>query len=846
MKKILFMLAGLLCMFASCSDGGNDEPGNAKPNPQPEEQASITMTTDIPTGGLVTDVKGGELSVSFSTNKDWTLSVAATTGGTDWCSASATGGNKGDATVKFTVKENTDYDDRSVSVTIKAGTASQTFKITQKGADALLVTTTTFEVPQEGGTIDVEVKANIDYQLEIAETAKGWITEANSRSMTTQTHSFAISPNEDGEKREGEIHIKSGDKLETVKVYQAGSAVLLLSQNEYTVSDAGETITVDVKSNVEYGVEMPEVDWIVDEASARGMSSHTLQYTILPNETYDSRSAEIIFYDKNSDLKETLTITQTQKDAIVISQKEYVVKAEGETIEVKLSANVDYEITMPEVDWISQVESRGLVEHSLYFKVAENESEEGRSAEILFTNVDSHLSETIVVTQEIMPKGSYDNGTVTINTAGYMKRFLGDDFLNITSLKIVGPINGNDVYVLRQMLGAASFKEEEKGKLATLDLSEATLVEGGFYLNKYIYITGNECFSTDNMIGTDMFSSCENLQKIILPKGITAICETAFSSSKALTSITIHEGCTTIDNLAFYGCSSLTSITIPNSVTSIGESAFNYCHGLKSVIIGDGVVSIGSRAFNECGNISSITIGKSVATIGEDAFFYSSADIVHIKDLSAWCKIKFANKKAVPGTNIFLNNEELIKLIVPEDVTEINDYAFINSEITELSMGNNITSIGREAFFGCRNLTSVVIPESVTSIGREAFYGCISLKSVVIGDGVTSIGEGAFKACNELTSVTIGNSVASIGDEAFMNCRLSSLKIPTSVTSIGHLAFYTTKKDECYCYATTPPSLENQSFYDGIAGTLYVPTGCVEAYKSSDWSDYFENIVEME
>lgn len=393
----------MVCVLASCSDGGSDNP--VEPTPKPEEvKTEITIDSSIISNGLFFGVEGSEQSVSFSVNADWTLSVASTTSGATWCKASATSGSKGAANVKFTVDENTDYEDRSVSVTIKAGTTSKTFTITQKGADALLVTTTKYEVAQEGGQIEIEVKANIEYQMEISETAKSWITEASSRALTTYKHKLDIALNEDAEKREGEITFKSGDKVETVKVYQAGGAVLLLSQNEYTVSDAGETISVDIKSNVEYGVQMPDVDWITDEASSRGMSSHTLKYVIAPNEGYDSRSVEIIFYDKNSDLKDTLTVIQAQKDAIVISKKEYEVKAEGETIEVKFSANVDFEVTMLDVDWISQTESRGLSEHVLYFKVSENTSEENRSAKIVFRDKNSELAETLVIVQ--MRKGS--------------------------------------------------------------------------------------------------------------------------------------------------------------------------------------------------------------------------------------------------------------------------------------------------------------------------------------------------------------------------------------------------------------------------------------------------------
>ena len=125
----------MLCVFASCSDGGRDDPVN--PTPKPEEvKAEITLDSTIESNGLSFGASAGDNSVSFTTNTNWTLTVSSTTSGTTWCTASATSGSKGSATVKFTVTENTEYDDRSVSVTVKAGTASKTFKITQKG-DAL-------------------------------------------------------------------------------------------------------------------------------------------------------------------------------------------------------------------------------------------------------------------------------------------------------------------------------------------------------------------------------------------------------------------------------------------------------------------------------------------------------------------------------------------------------------------------------------------------------------------------------------------------------------------------------------------------------------------------------------
>ena len=803
MKKALFMLAMLTCIFASCSDGGNDEPSN--PTPKPEEvKSEITLDNGIVTNGLSFGVAQGEQSVSFTTNTNWTLSIAATTGGSTWCKASATSGSKGTANVKFTVTENTDYDDRSVSVTIKAGTASKTFTITQKGADALLVTTKKYEVAQEGGKIEVEVKANIEYQMAISETAKDWITsaESKSRALKSTKHTFTIAENEEAEKREGEITFKSGDKVETVKVYQAGGAIILLTKDEYTVSDAGETISVDIKSNVEFGVQMPDVDWITDEATGRGMSSHTLKYVVAPNEGYDSRSAEIIFYDKNSDLKDTLKVVQVQKDAIIISKKEYEVKAEGETIEVKLSANVNIEVQIPSnAAWVAQTESRALTEKSIILKVAENTSEENRSAEIIFKDKNSELSEKVTITQKCPTPAGYVDGVLSIKTAGTMKKLLGDDYMNITSLKIVGPINGDDIYYLRKMSGGYDFSEIDRGKLNTLDLSEASIVKGGDWYHKtgsgLGYISTDTHYTSDNVIGQSMFRRCYNLQKIILPQNIISIEAFAFEGC-VLTSITIPEGVTSIGHAAFEDCELLTAISIPSSVTSVSHQAFDGCVSLVDV---------------------------------------------YIKDVAAWCSIDFDthswNNPLHCGANMYLNNELVTELVIPEGVKAINNLAFYGLEsITQIVMPKTLESIGESAFYGCKNLKSLEIPNNVTSIGESAFCGCDSLESVTIGDGLELIPRSAFSGFDLLSKLVIGKGVKKIDVQAFSG----------TIT-------------QCYSYATTPPTLLTEKGYNPYFGNfyidafyyssfkdaiLYVPARCGSAYKTSRWGKYFTNIVEMD
>jgi hypothetical protein len=153
----------------------------------------------------------------------------------------------------------------------------------------------------------------------------------------------------------------------------------------------------------------------------------------------------------------------------------------------------------------------------------------------------------------------------------------------------------------------------------------------------------------------------------------------------------------------------------------------------------------------------------------------------------------------------------------------------------------NVTSIGKHAFYGCNNLTTVDISNNITKINLQAFAYCSKLHSVKLSDNLSIIGEWAFALCTSLHSIDIPESVTRIEGTAFGGCSsLSSIIIPSNVQMIGGYAFDACQFSSITCKAITPPSIDNITFRDVDKSTpLYVPMQSVGTYKvANGWKDF--------
>ena len=322
-------------------------------------------------------------------------------------------------------------------------------------------------------------------------------------------------------------------------------------------------------------------------------------------------------------------------------------------------------------------------------------------------------------------------------------------------------------------IGESAFIDCKSLTIKNIPNSVTTIGESAFLFCKSL--TNINIPNSVTTIGEGAFSGCDSLRSITIPSSVVTINgnpfllwhghlyneseafiyedHVLFNKNKTIliayrakgTNYTIPNSVRTIGDSAFLGCDSLTSINIPNSVTTIGDLAFEFCNSLTSINIPNSVTTIGNWGLGTCKSLTSITIPNSVVTIIGNPF-------------NSWHGHLYNESKAFIYEDHVLFNKNKTILIA------------YRAKETNYTIPNSVTTIGENAFSGCKSLTNINIPNSVTTIGKGAFIHCDSLTSINIPNSVTTIGDSAFWLCESLTNINIPNSVTTIGVYAFCGC----------------------------------------------------------------------------
>ena len=308
----------------------------------------------------------------------------------------------------------------------------------------------------------------------------------------------------------------------------------------------------------------------------------------------------------------------------------------------------------------------------------------------------------------------------------------------------------------------------------------------------------------------------------------------------------------------------------------VAEEAFYFCQNIVEVILEEGVNELEPESFSYCNYISFFRIPSTLETIRERAFVATTIGNTYVPSLDVWNRIDFRGNSAIPsggygGSKLFVNDKELTKVIVTKDMNTDFRFEGVDS-IKEVIVEEGVTTLGRSAFFECKNLESVQLPDTLVTINNFAFSKCDNLTNIDIPNSVVfDIDDsgifynsgierlnipGSVKyiphrfayGCNSLKTVNIGDGVEIIGNMAFSYCgKLESVYIPKSVVRITPDAFKLISRDcVIYCEVELDDAPIHgyasilQRYYDNnykvIFGAKRPQTeSLVEEVKSRDW-----------
>ena len=260
-----------------------------------------------------------------------------------------------------------------------------------------------------------------------------------------------------------------------------------------------------------------------------------------------------------------------------------------------------------------------------------------------------------------------------------------------------------------------------------------------------------------------------------------------------------HEGktypVTAIGSNAFRNCQGLTNVVIPSSVRTVGECAFWNCNSLKEIYIGKGVNAIGEMAFRDC----------------------MSLEKVEIEDMASYARINFESFDSSPfcySCKMYYQGEEVTELNIPGIASRIGNYAFCAChDITSVTIGEGVTTLGDYAFFDCPALTRVTLPGTLEKIGVCSFAMNEAFTDVTFGDGLKSIDGSAFYGCTGLRSLSFPASLDSIHYAAFAFCEsVEQLELTGGDVWFGEASFYGCTSMKNVKCSPTQTSVGNSAF----------------------------------
>ena len=322
---------------------------------------------------------------------------------------------------------------------------------------------------------------------------------------------------------------------------------------------------------------------------------------------------------------------------------------------------------------------------------------------------------TIMVGIDVSLKPSLEEETISVVNAGTLATLLKDyDKNSITTLKIIGSLNANDISTLNKL-----------PQLSTLDLENVYLEEmPQDAFNDKTTLTSITLPRTLKKINRRAFEGCMGLRgDLIIPPSVVEIEARAFRECYFGGKLVLPPDLSMLGSSAFDHSYFIGDLIIPSSITKIDNSTFSSAGFTGKLVLPNNLVSIGYSAFNDCNFTGKLILPSSITEIGDYAF---------------------ANCNTFAG-----------ELILPSSITEIGSYAFANCNTFtgNLTIPSSTIMIGSYAFTGCSGFSSLEISSGCEVISESAFEECEGLERVVLPSTINYLNKNTFVGCDKLANV---------------------------------------------------------------------------------------------
>ncbi|MBR5204519.1 MAG: BACON domain-containing protein [Bacteroidaceae bacterium] len=271
------------------------------------QEAAEKDKLELATTSFTVVAEGKEIQIPFTTDVAWEASSDQ-----EWCTLSATSGEAGAQSVTVMIAKNKVKSERKATITLKAGTATpQKVTITQEAAapDQIDLKEKSYKVGTDGKNIEITFTTNAAWMIA---SDQSWCTLSKAIGEEgTHTLTVAVDKNTGYEDRTATITLKAGNVQETITISQEKKYQLKVTYTDALNDYSGADVEVKVQCNTEYEISF-DANWI-QQVKSRSMNEDTILFKVNRNDDTKEREAEITFFNKEKNLKETIKIRQEGK-----------------------------------------------------------------------------------------------------------------------------------------------------------------------------------------------------------------------------------------------------------------------------------------------------------------------------------------------------------------------------------------------------------------------------------------------------------------------------------------------------------------------------------------------------